>query len=278
MKMLRAFLVAGVALALLGTAQAQTRVGVTQAIDNNPIGQPPVGPDRVLRVGTDIQANETVKTGSNDRAHLVFLDGTTVTIGPNAQLKIDKFVYDPSSEKGELAMTAGTGVFRVIGGRISKTSEIKVSTPSASLGIRGGIMAFNVGTDSTTAVKIFGNTMTVTANGVTQTVTVTGQGVATVSGSPPGTPSFTVGGNLLLALAILSNPTVNANVQNTIVAAINNSAGGPTLQNIIAAVITQTAIAVTAVLPAGFILANVINQNTTLVVPENSNQSASSSH
>lgn len=281
MKMLRAFLAMGAALAFLGTAQAQAqpRIGVTQATENNPIGQPPTGPDRVLKVGTDIQANETVKTGSNDRAHLIFLDGTTVTIGPNAQLKIDKFVYDPSSEKGELAMTAGTGVFRVIGGRISKTSEIKVSTPSASLGIRGGIIAFNVGTDSTTAVKIFGNTMTITANGVTQTVTVNGQGVATVTGGTPGAPSFTVGGNLLLALAVLNNPTVSAAATNAIVAAINSAPGGATLQNIIAAVITQTAIAVQATVPGlgGTIIANNINNGTTTVT-ENSNQTSGSPH
>ena len=71
-------------LALFSTAHAQGRIGVTQATQNNPMGQPPGGVDRVLRVGTDVQANEVISTKDNDRAHLVFLDGTTLTIGASS--------------------------------------------------------------------------------------------------------------------------------------------------------------------------------------------------
>ena len=129
------------------------------------MGKPPGGLDRVLRVGTDVQANEIISTTTNDRAHLVFLDGTTLTIGPSSQLTIDKFVYDPTTQKGELAVNATKGVFRVIGGRISKTSAITVTTPSATMGIRGGIMVFGVQASATTSIFVYGNSMTVTANG-----------------------------------------------------------------------------------------------------------------
>jgi hypothetical protein len=168
----------------------------------------------------------------------------------------------------------------VIGGRISKTSEIKVSTPSASLGIRGGIMAFNVGTDSTTAVKIFGHTMTITANGITQTVTVNGQGVATVSGGTPGAASFLVGGNLLAALNALDNAATSSAATTLIVAAINSARGGATLQNIISAVISQTAQAVkdTATSMPGYAAASDITRSFTAVVVENSNQTSGSPH
>jgi hypothetical protein len=127
-------------LAPFAAANAQPRIGVTQATDGEPRGRPPGGVDRVLRVGTDVQANEIILTSDNDRAHLIFLDGTTLTVGPNAQLTIDKFVYDPDSKKGELAINASKGVFRLIGGRISKTAAITVTTPSSTMGIRGGIM------------------------------------------------------------------------------------------------------------------------------------------
>ena len=43
-------------------------------------------------------------------------------------MTIDKFVYDPTTQKGELAVNATKGVFRIIGGRISKTSTIAVTT------------------------------------------------------------------------------------------------------------------------------------------------------
>ena len=49
-----------------------------------------------------MQANEVVTTHANDLGHLVFLDGSSLTVGPNAQLTIDKFVYDPNSKTGEV--------------------------------------------------------------------------------------------------------------------------------------------------------------------------------
>ena len=160
--LLRALLVGAAVLGLFSAAHAQGRIGVTQATQNNPMGKPPGGLDRVLRVGTDVQANEIISTAADDRAHLVFLDGTTLTVGPSSQLTIDKFVYDPTTEKGELAVNATKGVFRVIGGRISKTSAITVTTPSATMGIRGGIMVFGVQASATTSIFVYGNSMTVT--------------------------------------------------------------------------------------------------------------------
>src|SRR3984893_10829187 len=202
--LLRAVLVGAVGLALFSTAHAQGRIGVTQATQNNPMGQPPGGVDRVLRVGTDVQANEIISTTANDRAHLVFLDGTTLTIGPDSQMTIDKFVYDPTTQKGELAVNATKGVFRLIGGRISKTSTIAVTTPAATMGIRGGITVFGGQASATTSILVFGNSLTVTANGVTQTITVPGLSVTTPTGGTPGAPTIAVQGSLAAAVATLA--------------------------------------------------------------------------
>src|SRR4051812_12974241 len=102
-------LFAALALALAG-APALARVGVTSTTDGDPLGKPPTEAERVLRIGIDVQANEVVTTHANDRAHLVFLDGTSVTVGPNARITIDRFVYDPGAKKGELSLTATAGV------------------------------------------------------------------------------------------------------------------------------------------------------------------------
>ena len=83
----------------------------------------------MLRIGIDVQANELITTNANDRAHLVFLDGSSLTVGPNAQLTIDKFVFDPSTKTGELAINASKGVLRLVGGKISKNNAITITTP-----------------------------------------------------------------------------------------------------------------------------------------------------
>src|SRR5215510_10476139 len=138
-RLLRLALLAGTALAVVSPAAADSKVGVTSATDGSPLGKPPAEAERVLRIGIDVQANELITTKANDRAHLVFLDGTSLTVGPNAVLTIDKFVYDPASSTGELAVNATRGVFRLVGGKISKSQPITVTTPSSTIGIRGGI-------------------------------------------------------------------------------------------------------------------------------------------
>src|SRR4051812_18910440 len=97
---LRAVLMGAAALTIVGAAAAQSRVGVTSATDGDPLGKPPATPERILRVGLDVQANEAITTTADDRAHLLFLDGTSLTIGPNASVTIDKFVYDPDTKRG----------------------------------------------------------------------------------------------------------------------------------------------------------------------------------
>lgn len=192
----RAVLLGTTALVLLSAAPVAARVGVTSATDGDPLGKPPQENERVLRIGLDVQANEIITTQANDRAHLVFLDGTSLTVGPNAQLTIDRFVYDPATKTGDLAVTAGKGVFRLVGGRISKKNPITINTPSSTIGIRGGITILNVTTTQTTSTFVFGNAMTVTSQTQTVTTTRPGSQVTTNLGTPPGAPTLVSQGAL----------------------------------------------------------------------------------
>ena len=123
----------GCCLALPALAQ---QVGVTSVAVGEPHGTPPAQSERILRVGIDVEcASERIVTRANDRAHLVFLDGSALTIGPDSNLVIDRFVYDPSTQTGDLAMSATRGVFRFVGGAISSKGAVVVTTPTASIGI-----------------------------------------------------------------------------------------------------------------------------------------------
>jgi hypothetical protein len=175
--------------AFLLPVAASAKVGVTSAAEGDPRGKPPAEAERVLRVGVDVQANEVITTQANDRAHLMFLDGTSLSVGPNAQLTIDKFVYDPATKTGDLAINASKGVFRLVGGKISKTNAITVTTPSSTIGIRGGISIFNVGQQQTMSIFVFGISMTVGAGGKLEIVTRPGFQVTTIFGGLPGQAS-----------------------------------------------------------------------------------------
>ena len=203
LSLLCAALMSTTALTLVGTAQAPSKVGVTSATDGDPLGKPPMENERVLRIGIDVQANEVVRTGATDRAHLVFLDGTSLTVGPNARLTIDKFVYDPDAKKGDLAITATQGVFRLVGGKISKSNAITVTTPSSTIGIRGGITIFKVTASETVAAFIFGSSLTVTGAGQTQTVTRPGYRSWSMPASAPGAPTGIPKGGLAFDIGAL---------------------------------------------------------------------------
>ena len=178
-----------VALLMGLTFPAGAQVGVTSAAVGQPRGTPPAQTERVLRVGIDLFANERVTTGSADRAHLVFLDGSALTVGPNSDLTIDRFVFDPATRTGELAMNATRGTFRYVGGAISKKSEVVIRTPSAAIGVRGGIMTVAIGNDgSVTATFLYGDRLSVTNPLGTSTAIRPGSQISVAYNGPPQPP------------------------------------------------------------------------------------------
>jgi hypothetical protein len=180
------FAVASACIALSCVPVAQAKVGVTSVTDGEPLGQPPAASERILRVGIDVQASERVTTKADDRAHVVFLDGTSLTIGPNSVLVIDKYVYDPDRKTGDIALSTTRGVFRFVGGAISKNSEVTVKTPSATIGIRGGIVQFAVAENGATSANfLYGDTMRVTAQNVTTIANRTGSNVEVPANGQP---------------------------------------------------------------------------------------------
>src|SRR4051794_26168280 len=49
-----------------------------------------------LRNGLDVFQDELVVTADNSATHLAFKDTTQLSIGPTAQVTLDRFVYDPN--------------------------------------------------------------------------------------------------------------------------------------------------------------------------------------
>lgn len=91
---------------------------------------------RTLELQDDVYHNEKIQTKEESATQLLFLDETTVTLGPNSELVLDRFVYDPDPSKSTFVMTATAGVFRFASGKLPSKSY-KIHTPAATLGVRG---------------------------------------------------------------------------------------------------------------------------------------------
>lgn len=200
-------------LALPSVAPAQ-QVGVTSAASGDPRGTPPALPTRTLRFGIDVFGNERVVTGSADRAHLVFLDGSGLTVGANSELVIDKFVFDANRNVGELVVNATKGALRFVGGAISKKGDVIIRTPSAHIGVRGGIATVTVGADgSTTATFLFGDRMTVSnAAGTQRAVRYGSQIFVPAGGAAPLEPVILPPNTLQAYLALFEQTQTTGNV------------------------------------------------------------------
>lgn len=115
-------------------------IGVVASLNPSIDGTPPGQATRPLAVGVDVIANERIVSTANGRGQLLFEDQTTLTIAPNSELVLDSFVYDPNQDTGEIALTLGKGALRFIGGRITKKTDAVIRTPTATIGVRGGII------------------------------------------------------------------------------------------------------------------------------------------
>lgn len=127
------------ALTLTATAAMAETIGITSAVNLNAVGTPPQQDARVLQVGLDVFAEEKVDTGQVGQTHLIFDDGSALTIGPSSTVVLDEFVYDPDAQSGKLVASVGKGLMRFVGGKISKKTPVLFKTPNSLIGIRGGI-------------------------------------------------------------------------------------------------------------------------------------------
>lgn len=129
----------GLATALVGAPPAQAqKIGVASSVKNDAsaaLG----GRTRTLASGASIAAQERIATGADSAAQLVFLDRSTVTLGPNAALTLNKFVYDTNRGAADVAVRATKGAFRFVSG-LGGSENYEISTPRATIGIRGTIV------------------------------------------------------------------------------------------------------------------------------------------
>ncbi len=97
---------------------------------------------RTLALGSEIIHNERVRTDTGGSVQLLFIDRTTMNIGPNSDVLIDEYVFDPQTNTGKMSVSLGKGLMRFVGGQISHNGNAQVKTPTATIGIRGAIGTF----------------------------------------------------------------------------------------------------------------------------------------
>jgi hypothetical protein len=135
-------------LAGAGIAAAPQVVGINAAVLNDvrvrSAGTPQPRPAVVRQ---RVALADQIQTGQRSQLQVLLLDKSVFTVGANAQLMIDRFVYDPASGKS-FAASVAKGAFRFMSGRSDRGGNASVNTPVATIGIRGTIFDGVVGPDA----------------------------------------------------------------------------------------------------------------------------------
>lgn len=138
---------------------------------------------RAIYYRDDVFAQELVKTGVRGSTELEFLDNTHLVVGPNGEVRLDEFVYDPSTASGGGQISLKVGAFRYQSGELKNKENVKLVTPTATMTIRGTHLVIFVALDGGTEVNVIEGAVDVLACNTPSTVSATaGQRVNVTSG------------------------------------------------------------------------------------------------
>lgn len=190
------------ALALLASApvlaQSNSAIGVNAAIRNQVSMQTATDPaPRPAVLRESVHLGDAISSGPASQLQVLLRDRSIFTVGANARMTIDKFVYDPARGTGDIAASVAKGAFRFMSGRtLSRTGgTTAVRTPVASIGVRGTILEGVVGEDAISASQGEAGVPATGADPNTATLIVLrGPGPRTDGLDKPGAIDITSGG------------------------------------------------------------------------------------
>lgn len=89
--------------------------------------------------GHDVFLNDEAITGTDGSLGVTLADSTTLSLGPESNLVIDDFVYDPAGQELGMGINLVQGTLAYVSGAIASLApeSVRLVTPTATIGIRG---------------------------------------------------------------------------------------------------------------------------------------------
>jgi len=90
-----------------------------------------------LKVKDDIYLNDVVQTAANSTLGITFVDATTFNLKASTKITIDNYVYEDGGKNNAAIFDVAKGTAAFVAASVAKTGDMKITTPTATLGIRG---------------------------------------------------------------------------------------------------------------------------------------------
>ena len=104
------------------------------------------GAQTPAQVGQIVYEADGLRTGSDGKVGVTLNDDTRLSLGPNSELKLERFTYAPAESGFGLVLRFVRGVSTYVSGRIAKLApdSVRLETPAAIIGVRGTTLAISV--------------------------------------------------------------------------------------------------------------------------------------
>jgi FecR protein len=90
-----------------------------------------------LKIKDDIYLNDVVQTAANSALGITFIDATTFNLKASTKITIDNYVYEDGGKNNTAIFDVAKGTAAFVAASVAKTGDMKITTPTATLGIRG---------------------------------------------------------------------------------------------------------------------------------------------
>ena len=90
-----------------------------------------------LKLQDDIYLNDVLQTSANSTLGVTFNDATTFNLTANARIAVDNYVYEDGGKQNAAVFDIARGTVAFVAASVARTGDMKISTPTATLGIRG---------------------------------------------------------------------------------------------------------------------------------------------
>jgi FecR protein len=114
-----------------------------------------------LKLQDDIFLNDVLQTSANSTLGVTFNDATTFNLTANARITVDFYVYEDGGKQNGALFDITKGTVAFVAAAVAKTGDMRISTPTSTLGIRGttGLVEVPEGASATNpnhvAIKLY---------------------------------------------------------------------------------------------------------------------------
>jgi len=122
----------------VGPGRADPPVGVVKVVKGEALVQR-AGQSLPARDGMRLAEGDLLRTGPDGRLGVLLRDDTRLSLGPDSEIRIDRFAFAPAQGNLALVLRMLRGAATYVSGKIAKLSPeaVRVETPVGIVGIRG---------------------------------------------------------------------------------------------------------------------------------------------